>query len=322
MNMKKIIAVAAACVITGSTDVITQNYSPINIRNAVSAAEESGYDTVTQDGIEYHVYTDHAELYKASKDLEGEIIIPEKIKGVPVTKIGDECFRECKDITSVVLPESVKTIGKFALLNCTHLNSVNIPKNITVIEAGAFQSCMSLKSVTIPDGVTAIESTTFVGCNSLTLVVIPDGVKSIGDAAFMGCTHLKSITIPETVTSIGGKALANCPQLTIYGYKGSCAEETANTYKFRFVDLAVVSSHSFGDANGDESIDAIDASNILAKYAEYSTEGGGSPTQEEYDKCDVNSDGNIDAIDASNVLAYYAYTATNGTMSLADFLRQ
>ena len=138
----------------------------------------------------------------------------------------------------------------------------------------------------------------------------------------MGCTHLKNITIPESVTSIGGKAFANCPQLTIYGYKGSCAEESANVYKCSFVDLAVVSSPSFGDANSDGRINAVDASKILALYAEYSASEGGSPTSSKLSVCDVNGDGKLNAVDASKVLAYYAYTSTGGTKSLLDFLRQ
>ena len=76
---------------------------------------------------------------------------------------------------------------------------------------------------------------------------------------------------------------------------------------------------ALGDYNGDGMIDAVDASNILAAYAKYST-GKAAPTVEEWNVCDVNKDGFIDAVDASKVLAYYAYTATDGKLGFEDFI--
>lgn len=316
MKKTKIIAAALASVIAGTSFIYVKEYSSDN----VIAADVSSYEEYTEGDLEYKVYAYYASVSRCNKEAAGEIIIPEEIKGVPVIEIGAECFRECKGITSVVIPDSIKTIGQNAFWLCFHLNSVNIPKNITVIEAGVFNSCTSLKSVTIPNSVTAIGSTAFMGCDSFISVDIPDSVASIGEEAFLSCTHLKSITIPESVTSIGEKALTNCPQLTIYGYKGSCAEETANKFNFCFVDLAV--SASLGDANIDGRINAVDASKILALYAEYSASEGGSPTSSELSVCDVNGDGKLNAVDASKVLAYYAYTSTGGTRSFMDFLRQ
>ena len=76
---------------------------------------------------------------------------------------------------------------------------------------------------------------------------------------------------------------------------------------------------AFGDYNGDGMIDAVDASNILAAYAKYST-GKATPTDEEKAVCDVDKDGFIDAVDASKVLEYYTYTATGGTLGFEDFI--
>ena len=80
-----------------------------------------------------------------------------------------------------------------------------------------------------------------------------------------------------------------------------------------------ISDKALGDYNGDGMIDAVDASNILAAYAKYST-GKATPTDEEKAVCDVNKDGFIDAVDASKVLAYYAYTATDGKLGFEDFI--
>lgn len=74
-----------------------------------------------------------------------------------------------------------------------------------------------------------------------------------------------------------------------------------------------------GDPTGDGIIDAVDASNILALYANISTSDK-TPTEFEWSTCDVNGDGLIDAVDASLVLAYYAHTSTGGTLSFEEFM--
>ena len=76
-----------------------------------------------------------------------------------------------------------------------------------------------------------------------------------------------------------------------------------------------------GDVNGDGMIDAIDASNLLANYANYST-GTDHPTNDDILVSDVNGDGMVDAIDASNILAYYAFTSAGGSISIEDFVKK
>ena len=85
------------------------------------------------------------------------------------------------DLTSVVIPDGVTSIGKGAFSN-NQLTSVAIPDGVTNIKAGTF--CFNqLTSVAIPDSVTNIEDSAFQG-NKLTSVVIPDSVTYIGYNAF------------------------------------------------------------------------------------------------------------------------------------------
>ena len=126
--------------------------------------------------------------YEGDKENLPEIVVlPNEKDGKPVTSIGYSAFRECRNLTSVTIPDSVTSIG-----------------------FGAFSDCSSLTSVTIPDSVTSIGNNAFEGCSSLTSVTIPDSVTSIGDWAFYGCSSLRSLTIPESVTSIGSWAFWNC----------------------------------------------------------------------------------------------------------------
>ena len=80
-------------------------------------------------------------------------------------------FRSCYDLTSVIIPDSVTTIGGVAFSNCTNLTSVMIPDSVTSIGNDAFSNCTNLTSVTIPDSVTIIGDRAFSDCTSLTSII-------------------------------------------------------------------------------------------------------------------------------------------------------
>ena len=132
----------------------------------------------------------------------------------PLTTISDSMFAECKDLTSVTIPDSVTSIGYAAFAGCSALTSIIIPDSVISIGRSAFVACVSLKSVEIGNGVTSIDEWAFGNCSSLTSVTIPDSVTSIGYAAFNGCSSLASVTIPDSVTSIDEWAFSKCSRLT------------------------------------------------------------------------------------------------------------
>ena len=146
--------------------------------------------------------------------ITGVLEIPETIEGYPVTSIGAYAFGGCSGLTSIIVPEGIKTIGDYAFGECNGVTSISIPTSVTSIGASAFSACGSLTSVTIPEGVTSIGKNTFYGCSSLTTVSIPKSVTSIGASAFYGCSSLEEVIIPSGVTSIGEKAFYNCSALT------------------------------------------------------------------------------------------------------------
>ena len=108
-------------------------------------------------------------------------------------------------ITSVVIPNTVKSIGIDAFRN-NRLTEAIIPSSVTSIGARAFLE-NQLTSLIILDGVTSIGSSAF-GGNQLTEVTIPGSVKNIGDGAFDD-NKLTSITLSVGVTNIGDSAFRN-----------------------------------------------------------------------------------------------------------------
>ncbi len=136
------------------------------------------------------------------------VTVPDGIKS-----INDYVFSGCKSLTSIALPGSITSIGKGAFSYCSLLSCVNIPDSVTSIGDMAFYDCISLTSIDIPDGVISIGKLVFYNCYSLISAVIPDSVTSIGSGAFKKCKSLKSIGIPDSVTDIDSSAFFGCTSL-------------------------------------------------------------------------------------------------------------
>ena len=188
-----------------------------------------------------------------------DIIIPDSLFGRKITRIGDRSFDTSYakySAKSIIIPESVTYIGDYAFSSCIKLENVTIPDSVVHIGESAFSSCSSLNDISLPKYISEIKDGTFYGCSSLTAITIPENVTSIGDWAFNHCEMLSSVTIPKNVISIGEEAFFNCyslseirilnpqckisgitPFATIYGYKGSTAEEYARTNGNNFVSI-------------------------------------------------------------------------------------
>ena len=186
-----------------------------------------------------------------SDKVGGNLIIPAEYRGLPVTGIGKGAFSHCDSLTSVVIPDSVTSIGSsaffkspiqsatipaiacrfvgnekletavitsgdnivnYAFSGCENLRSVIIPEGITKIGRNAFSNCKTLSEIVLPSSVTSIEEDAFYGCKSLANIVISDGVKTIEQRAFASC-GFTDIILPDSVTSIGEQAFIGCSSL-------------------------------------------------------------------------------------------------------------
>jgi hypothetical protein len=141
------------------------------------------------------------------------LIIPNRVNNMPVTEIGDYAFTDKASFSTVIIPNTVTKIGN-SFSGSTTLSSVTIPNSVKSIAAYAFSYCKLLSSIVIPDSVTSIGRCAFCNCAGLTSIAIPASVTSIGDCAFSYCTGLTSVTISDSVTTIGDYAFSYCTGLT------------------------------------------------------------------------------------------------------------
>ncbi len=147
-----------------------------------------------------------------------------------VTSIGSRAFDLCLSLASVAIPDGVTSIGNSVFRGCESLTSITIPSRVTNIGNGAFSGCSSLASIIIPNSVTSIGYGAFRECSSLTSITIPDNVTSIGDSAFEWCSSLASISIPNGITSIGEGVFGGCSSLTSVTIPTSVREMKGNPF--------------------------------------------------------------------------------------------
>lgn len=144
-------------------------------------------------------------LTGCEKTFSEKVIIPETYKELPVTGIGADAFRDCTEITSIVIPDSVTSIG-----------------------GSAFRNCKKLTSLKLSDNITSVSGAMCFGCESLENIIVPEGVKNIGGYAFSGCTSLKEAVLPNGDINIGANVFDGCSSLIIYCNENSNACEYAD----------------------------------------------------------------------------------------------
>ena len=107
-------------------------------------------------------------LYFDSSNFSGsELTVPDTVDGQLVTSLSDSCFENCTTLTTVVLPDSLKSIGKGAFRNCTALRGIKIPESVRRIGIEAFYGCTALEAVCLSDALEYVGPGTFGDCNRL-----------------------------------------------------------------------------------------------------------------------------------------------------------
>ena len=171
-------------------------------------------------------------------------VVAENILREGTVTIAGGAFEDCIGLTTLIIPNSVTSLGAFAFEDCTSLTSITIPKSVTNIGNGAFFGCSSLTAITIPENVTRIGEMAFYNCTGLkevnwnaknvgdyenydyvfynagngmevvfgdTVENIPAHLFYVRDSSYI--PRVTKVTIGNNVTNIGESAFENCASL-------------------------------------------------------------------------------------------------------------
>lgn len=171
------------------------------------AFEDSGiYNAFNFDGNVF--YIDNA-LIRASENLSGKYAIKEG-----TTAIAEAAFANARELTDVVVPNSIKVIARRTFDECVSLRKVVLSDGLKEIGDRAFFNCCKLTDLTIPSSVTEIGTVAFYS-TALERVDLPQNLTVISHGLFEN-SSLKEINIPETVTYIGFEAFADSELKSVY----------------------------------------------------------------------------------------------------------
>ena len=216
----------------GTQDITVESLSykfKVNVSTTSMDSYCYGFDKNTGAITNYYCHPGNSYGYETISDVE----IPSNIDGVRVVTIGYQAFQN-KNITSVIIPETVRKIEQFAFAYNSTLTHIEIPKSVTSIASQVVSGCSlpddeafiykrnadgsedktnligyggANKNPVIPEGVTRISYRAFYNCGLLS-VEITDTVTTIAGEAFLqnSLTHLD---IPDSVTSLSGTAFNN-----------------------------------------------------------------------------------------------------------------
>ena len=193
----------------GSSSYLSSNYSYHWLAFCTSLVSLNIGDGVQRIPNYFVCASDWSSLsYCGGYHLTGSVVIPNT-----VTSIGSYAFYNCRNISTVRIGDSVTSIGQYAFYYCSNMGSLTIGNSVESIGTYAFQYCSKLSSVVLPSTMTTIGNYLFDGCSLLNSVTIPGTIVSIGEYAFRNC-KLSSLVIPNSVVSIGANSFYGNTSLT------------------------------------------------------------------------------------------------------------
>lgn len=200
---------------------------------------------------------DEIQIDKALYVPEGNYSVPKEINGKNVVRIGDYAFEDQTNMTALVLPNTIESIGEMAFWNCPNLTYIYAcTTKITRVETGAFFTGTNT-IVYLPDGLTYIGSmslaythpvrvnvsavdlsqVTYIGefsffQTNLSKLKISSALSYIGYGAFSESGLSGNIYLPSTLTTIEGLAFSECNIDTIYTEKNSKPSSWDNDWNY------------------------------------------------------------------------------------------
>ena len=184
----------------------------LNTSFSKSAVLYGKWEKATE-GLVFELINDEYHVIKY-QGMSSEVIIPQYYKGIIVTTIEEEAFKEHELIKKVTLPPSIIKIKQEAFKDAINLTKINFPSSLETIDKNAFHNCLSLK-VSFIDAIVIGEGA-FDSCSGLTNITLSNRVEVIEKWAFFSNSSLQTVTIYETISEIHDHAFSWSRDFTFY----------------------------------------------------------------------------------------------------------
>ena len=147
------------------------------------------------------------------------VVIPDS-----VTSIGNQAFYMCEKLTNVTLGRNLTTIKKEAFYHCGSLADLTVKSaRLGLVDYGVFLGCQNLVRIALPVGITTLSRNLF-NSSGLSEIIIPHGVTTIEEGVFFQCENLTNVQIPASVRTIGRDVFNGCGNLRQISFDGTIAQ--------------------------------------------------------------------------------------------------
>lgn len=238
--MKKILSIFISAVLLISGLCISASASQMS-----KPTEEDGF---VEGVFIYNVTDEKATVISCDENASGEVIVPSTLGGYPVVAIAEWAFWSCYDVESIILPDSVESIGCGAFCGLSFTESIDLGNGVKTIEKDALGACFALKTIHFPKTLTSLNGNPFASGHNLETITIDEAnptfsvkgnclienaskklivagknceipndgsVEVIGEYAFSFLDETSNITIPQTVKKIQQGAFIWCEDISI-----------------------------------------------------------------------------------------------------------
>lgn len=208
--MKKFITAVAAALLIGVDagaydfvkDGIFYTILPGDVAQVEVSCEKQGYDVDNYDSPMMRDMPLYYFLEWEGNAYSGDVVVPESVEweGVAyaVTAIGKAAFHNCKELTSVSLPASVRRIAAGAFAMCS-LESLELPEGLEELEEAAFMNASRLAGISLPTNISTIPRSCFSGAGSESGSFTLEGWEHLHNVGLCGMagTPVSEVTLPD-----------------------------------------------------------------------------------------------------------------------------
>ena len=188
--------------------------------------------TLSQGGWEYTWDREQntVEIVGYTGDLQ-EVTVPKELDGAKVVSIGEGAFRDQKKLTKVTLQEGITALGVSAFSGCLSLETVVLPDTLESIGSKAFANT-AVETLEIPGSVVSLGDGAFSGCSALAHLLLHEGTVRYGMNLFGSttlydtqgqktirtCGKLKTLVLPEGDLQMDSTALSGITEVQVLSF--------------------------------------------------------------------------------------------------------